>query len=128
MRRLLAAILLAVLPLQLCWSAVATYCGHEKRVGVSHFGHHEHQHRAAIDGAADTLPADAEVADAAAEKPLGVADSDCGQCHGGCNAVAAWPGVLAAAHSKVLLCAPADEFGRVRARSRPERPKWLSLA
>ena len=44
MKRLLLILLLAILPLQATWAAVATYCQHEKESTSRHFGHHQHKH------------------------------------------------------------------------------------
>jgi hypothetical protein len=44
MRRWLAILMLALLPLQFGWAAVAVYCGHESDPQAQHLGHHEHQH------------------------------------------------------------------------------------
>ena len=81
-RRLLAIVLLALLPLQFSWAAVAPYCGHEMD-SVGHFGHHEHHHRA------DAAPATGDVTDGAAsgEQTPGDVDADCGHCHGTCSAM-----------------------------------------
>ena len=36
--------MLALLPLQFSWAAVAAYCGHETGQHAEHLGHHEHRH------------------------------------------------------------------------------------
>ncbi|MDZ5457563.1 cation efflux protein, CzcI family [Azohydromonas lata] len=72
MRRWLLVLLLALLPLQLSWAAVATYCQHEK-VQAGHFGHHEHQHH-------DQGAAQAKDGHGGKKSPL-TADNDCGICH-----------------------------------------------
>ena len=69
MRRFVLIILMAFLPLQLSWGAAASYCQHEQSAGVSHFGHHDHQHRAAP-VSADKATADAGIS----------IDNDCGIC------------------------------------------------
>lgn len=74
MRRWLLIFVLALLPLQFSWAAVARYCGHEGEspsapAGAKHFGHHAHEHEAAADHA---KPSAAEV------------DDDCASCHLGC--------------------------------------------
>jgi hypothetical protein len=47
MRRLIAVFMLALLPFQFSWSAVAAYCMHESSTAQSqHLGHHEHKHEA----------------------------------------------------------------------------------
>ena len=64
-------VLMLILPVQFGWAAVAGYCHHETGEAAKHFGHHEHQHRAAQDGASK---------DSKAPTSLG-ADTDCGVCH-----------------------------------------------
>lgn len=71
MRRVLLLILLTILPLQFAWAAATAYCQHESGEATKHFGHHEHQHRAAADAAAK----DTKVSSSA------LADTDCGTCH-----------------------------------------------
>jgi hypothetical protein len=44
MKKLFLILTLAILPFQVTWAAVATYCQHEQIVQSSHFGHHEHEH------------------------------------------------------------------------------------
>jgi hypothetical protein len=45
MRRLIAILLMIVLPLQLSWAVAATYCQDEQDPGAQHFGHHVHSHQ-----------------------------------------------------------------------------------
>ncbi|MFZ5463898.1 MAG: hypothetical protein ACOZB1_10320 [Pseudomonadota bacterium] len=102
-----------MLPLQFSWAALSAYCGHEEGRAAQHFGHHDHQHRAAADGQDDAgSPA----------KP----HSDCASCH------LSAPGVAAAAPSASFMsCAfplsspVADDPPSVFLDG-PERPKWLS--
>lgn len=54
MRRRLAIVLLALLPLQFSWAAVASYCGHETQAATGHFGHHGHPQHA--DAPVDVTP------------------------------------------------------------------------
>lgn len=94
MRRWLVFFLLAVLPLQFSWAAVAGYCQHEKVAArIAHFGHHEHDHEAALhaahaDGAdhgdGQAPAADHDHAAHAKKAPLAM-DDDCGSCHQGCS-------------------------------------------
>jgi hypothetical protein len=123
MRRFLAVILLAMLPLQFSWAAVATYCAHESR-GDGHFGHHEHRHHA---DAGSDAGLDAE-ADAAGDKAPGALDLDCGQCHGQCSVMptlsATVPGALATEPSRAFT----DKAGGAPVPTRPERPQWLRFA
>jgi hypothetical protein len=129
-RRILAIVLLALLPLQFSWAAVASYCGHEEQAGAAHFGHHQHQHQHHADTGdnAEPLAALDATADAAGDKAPGAMDLDCGHCHGFCSVVPALnPGVpeaLSTAHPSATL----DEAGGAHAPARPERPQWPLLA
>ena len=71
MRRFLLILLLALLPLQFSWAAVAGYCQHETGPAAKHFGHHAHQHG----------KADAEGAKDVKTKALLTVDGDCSFCH-----------------------------------------------
>ena len=42
MRRWFAVILLALLPLQFSWAAVANHCQHQAGAAADHVGHHDH--------------------------------------------------------------------------------------
>ena len=120
MRRWLTIILLALLPIQFSWAAVASYCEHEATTQTPHVGHHEHQHHTDLDVNVDK--------DADAQKPAGGVDLDCGQCHGSC---AAMPLPLANPLSLMNTSRPAtlaDAFERAHAPTPPERPQWVSLA
>jgi hypothetical protein len=127
-RRIFAILLLAVLPFQFSWAAVASYCGHETQIDAGHFGHHEHQHDADASDAAG-LDANVDVSlDADDGKAPGAMDLDCGQCHGSSSMMLNLPstllGALSTAHPSITL----DEAGGAHAPTRPERPQWLPLA
>ncbi|CAD5372710.1 Cobalt-zinc-cadmium resistance protein CzcI [Rubrivivax sp. A210] len=112
MRRCLAILLLALLPLQFSWAAVAGYCLHEADAKAWHLGHHEHEHGH----------------DAGAEKSLGAADLDCEQCHGSCIAL---PQLMPTADVFALSPRPLHEAAprtTPTAADRPERPQWAGLA
>ena len=128
MRRLLAIVLLAVLPLQFSWAAVASYCGHETQIGVEHFGHHDHQHHA---DASDVAGLDAKLdlnPDASDGKAPSAMDLDCGHCHGTCGVMLNSTSDLPDALSTAPPTATLDEAGGPHAPTRPERPQWLPLA
>lgn len=116
MRRWLAIILLAFLPIQLSWAAVASYCEHETTTETSHLGHHEHKHNADLAEGADD------------QKAPGSVDLDCGHCLG---SGAAMPLPAAALLPLLNTSRPVsliDLFERAQAPTPPERPQWLSLA
>ncbi len=120
-RRILAIVLLAMLPLQFSWAAVASYCEHETQ-GTGHFGHHECQKHADASARADAEP------DANGDKAPGAMDLDCGHCHGTCSGMltpaSGVPGALSTAPPSATL----DEAVGAHAPTRPERPQWLPLA
>lgn len=119
MRRWLAALLVALLSVQLTWAAVAPYCEHEVSQS-GHFGHHEHHHH-------DAVPGDASDAAGADKSPLTV-DLDCGQCHGvsaGLNQVMQ-PCLLPIPSTRPSV--PVVEGAAAGTPERPERPNWSDLA
>lgn len=69
-RRLIFIVLLAILPVQFSWAAASAYCRHESGAAMKHFGHHEHQHQAAPDGASKDKKAASSTQ----------TDNDCGTC------------------------------------------------
>ena len=132
MRRLLAIVLLVLLPLQFSWAGVAPYCGHEEQAGANHFGHHEHQHPAeiGIDAAsdADLDAGSTPTTDVPAGKLAGAPDLDCGHCHGAGSMILITPAPVASLPLTALRLASIDEAGGAHAPTRPERPQWLPLA
>ena len=120
MRRWLAIILLAFLPFQLSWAAVASYCEHETTTEASHLGHHEHEHNAD--------PAEAAGGGAADQKAPGSVDLDCGHCHGSCAAMPLPAAPLLPLLNTSRPVSLIDLFERAHAPTPPERPQWLSLA
>lgn len=128
MRRFLAIVLLALLPLQFSWAAVAAYCGHEAPTEAAHFGHHEHQHHDGIGAADDAEPVADAKADPGADKSPAAMDLDCGHCHGHCSVMPTpWASVLDALVTRPPRPA-LEEAGAARASARPERPQWRVLA
>jgi hypothetical protein len=115
MRRFLAVLLLALLPLHVSLAAVVPYCQHESFAGASHIGHHEHEHSAHL--------VDREQAGAT---NLAGIDTDCGTCHAGCASamlaasqqLAITTGAINIAEQRMLI----DQ----RPLARPERPKWIA--
>jgi hypothetical protein len=120
MRRQFIIALLALLPLQFSWAAVAAYCGHESTALTQHFGHHEHEHA----GPASTF----EPADAADRDGVVAIDFDCGHCHASCCSLPA----AAVSTAKLALAshpaAPATGAVRTVAQSPPDRPQWQRFA
>ena len=134
MRRLIAIFLLALLPLQFSWAAVAPYCGHEEQVDAAHFGHHEHQHHTEAGGSADAdadAGADADpntTAAVNADQAPAAMDLDCPHCHGSFSVMPALPSALPGPLSTAPPNVAVDEAGGAQLPTRPERPQWLPLA
>jgi hypothetical protein len=126
-RRILVILLLALLPLQFSWAAVASYCGHEEEA-ATHFGHHEHQHHADTVGNAEPVADLDTTSDTTGDKLPGAMDLDCGHCHGTCSAMLTLPMGLPGALSTALSSVTLNEAGGAHAPTRPERPQWLPLA
>lgn len=117
MRQYLIILLLAVLPYQFVWGAAAAYCGHERGIEVSHFGHHTHKHTS------NAAPSDSDSTPKNTGSPL-ADDGDCGYCHQACaQALFAYAHVicmdsaprLIAIHPPILLVAMPALI---------ERPDW----
>jgi hypothetical protein len=121
MRRWFTILLLAFLPVQLSWAAVASYCEHESGAQAQHVGHHDHEHT----GDAANLVVDAEAL--STEAPAGE-HLDCGHCHAGC---AGMPMLTDAKFPLACASHPASASTLLvlsRAQAPPERPQWLALA
>ena len=117
MRRLFMIFLLVLMPLQLSWAAIASYCQHEIGAAAKHFGHHDHQHKA-TDGK-ETAPDPAKT---------GGGDPDCASCHAGCSSALPGEVTLPPMFSSSLdiadywLHLTSPPFERL------ERPQWRVLA
>lgn len=111
MRRVLASLLLALLPLQFSWAAVASYCAFESVADAQHL---EHAH-AVVD-----VPSDGDESEPAVES--------CDHCY--CS----WAGALLSgklAHGSLPATRPdagPDPSIAAPALTPPERPQWASLA
>lgn len=123
MRRWFAVILLALLPLQFSWAAVANYCGHETGAAAEHVGHHDHASDDYGGKVAD--PGDKDQTDGPSSSASSV---DCGHCHGFCvgmiDAVSSLGPQAPGSASPSLGDATLAEH----VPAQPERPKWAPLA
>lgn len=127
MRRWLCVLLLALLPLQFSWAAVAGYCAHESQPQVRHLGHHSHEHaKASADAGDDVAAASAHAGDEGPASASGHAD--CSQCHG-LGVGAPVPVPVVPAMVEVDEPVPAATGGRLLRIATPlDRPRWLPLA
>jgi hypothetical protein len=120
MRRLIAIVLLLLLPLQAIWAAAEPYCQHAQTPGASqaspHVGHHTHSH----DHAAHSGNHGAETAESSNASPLIDHDHHC------CGALS----LLSAPLPMLGILPPADWVAATVAAyahvdvPRIERPKW----
>ena len=69
-RKLFIIFILFLVPLQVSWASVVSYCQHESGVAANHTGHHD-------------VSADHGVDSAATDSAIST-HSDCGACHIGC--------------------------------------------
>ena len=120
MRRWLAILLLALLPFQFSWAAMATYCGHESGQAAQHLGHHEHQHAAQVSDGHDGESLD--------QGATGGLHFDCSHCHGACVNVPPVAVYMAPIILASHAAAAVEDVMRTLAQSPPERPQWLLLA
>lgn len=121
MRRWFLIFLIVLVPVQLSWAAVASYCQHESGVTAQHLGHHEHQHEASAEPSNDGDPH-------AKSKFVGAVDVDCGTCHAGsCSA-------MLQSFNLVMVKLPSEANSpsvlhlSSQPASLPERPNWAHLA
>lgn len=117
MRRLFMIFLLVLMPLQLSWAAMASYCQHESGAAAKHFGHHEHQHQAK-----------AGEPDQGKAKPLGTVDADCSFCHACCAAILSGTQDVPPLALASLSITWHHDGSVSPLPSRPERPNWAALA
>lgn len=113
MRRFLIIFMLLILPLQVSWAAVATYCQHETGMKAQHIGHHEHKHLS-------------KAADPVQEKSKLTLDNDCTVCHlySASTITMHFSTVFADVASTEPVFSNPDFFSLIRP-ERPERPKWV---
>ncbi len=117
MRRWVTILLMFLLPFQFSWAVAAGYCQHEEVSGVSHFGHHAHQHQAD------------EKASGSAGKHLSkngglVADGDCGFCHLSLAKPLPEPLVQFDSVARYNADTLIVQAYRSRGPDHPERPNW----
>jgi hypothetical protein len=119
MRRLLLTFLLALLPLQFSWAAVASYCAQDSEPQENrHFGHHQHHEHAAASGDDDR----------SADKAGATMDVDCGHCHGYCAAMLMQVAAVSMHAEAGRHAVPNDFAAPARIPPPPERPQWPALA
>lgn len=119
MRRLIVVFMLALLPFQFSWSAVAAYCMHENSTDqAQHLGHHEHKHEAKSGvGQADKT-----------SQGTDMSDVDCSVCHGaGIGALNFSYASQGTSHDGSVGVQPHVQLAGVTP-TPPDRPQWSVLA
>ena len=126
--------LLALLPLQLTWAAVGSYCQHETGAAAAHWSHHEHAHEdraqpnhAGDGGKASEPGQDSRIGQVQKTAPA-LADLDCATCHAVC-AAAPLPAALqwAGSYRAALLASPYRLHHSAPLPVRRDRPQWPVL-
>ena len=111
--------MLALLPFQFSWSAVATYCTHESTTSdTQHVGHHEHKHESS------------RVAEQVEMSGLSVDqfDADCWVCHGvGIGALYFTPVTEATCQDCRTVAWPRERLAVITLPF-PDRPQWSAPA
>jgi len=118
MRRSFLVILILLLPLQLSWAAMASYCQNERDQTQVHFGHHEH--RVSQKSAETKDPASKNVVDN---------DVECGLCHlSCCKSVTTYTQLKLSAdfNMAVYPFIPSDFSSHIA--EGPEKPNWQLAA
>lgn len=119
MHRMVAVLLLALLPLHSSWAAVASYCDLELLPqSQEHFGLHDQ-----TAAAADSLQSSDDVG-AAQDSTL----PNCGQCHNHCTGMLLAPAIVQMAGSSEHLSAAELASAADQVPTPPERPQWARLA
>lgn len=125
--RALILLLAFLLPMQLSWSAVASYCQAEKESTPAHLGHHDHP---AAETHAQAKSLDSKESKESKESKAGDLDLDCSLCHfcamksvqAGSRLLIAPLATRVSAHFK-HVSHPASHIA-----DGPDKPNWLLAA
>lgn len=118
MRRWLTILLLVMLPLQLGWAALGSYCQHEPGSQAKHAGHHFHQHKA------DSERDDGDGPDPKSGKSM---HADCSVCVSG-DLTSLSSVDLPEVSASSTINAWFEVYPLSQPSSPPYRPAWTSLA
>jgi hypothetical protein len=116
MHRWLMIFLMVLLPLQLGWAALGSFCQHETGDQAQHFGHHFHQHQADTD------------ADDAHPEGGKTQHSDCNSCISGSITPSLRSALLVSLIPAEALVSGLETHPLFRPTSPPERPAKPRLA
>lgn len=119
MRRFLVLLVLCLLPVQISWAAVASYCGHESGDAAGHLGHHVDTYHASPLHAGEDDAGD----------PL---EKNTGSVHDHCH-LSGFLGIPVAPTLTTGLAARVMQFDVERRHAsplpdQPERPQWVAAA
>jgi hypothetical protein len=118
MKRVFLVILILLLPLQLSWAAVASYCQNEVSQARVHFGHHEHK------TSQQPVSMKDHVSKGAVDN-----DTECGFCHlSCCKSVTAYTQLKLPADFNLAAypLIPSDFSSHIA--EGPEKPNWQLAA
>ena len=115
-------LLIALFLLQSTWAVAAQYCEHELNRDATHFGHHQHQHKADNASAKDQALGHADNQNVPGD------DTDCPYCHlGAMKSMPAIHMTPIAVASPLLPTAVLLTYPHILAYP-PERPNWRAAA
>jgi hypothetical protein len=125
MRRIVAVFLLMLFSLQSIWVAAAPYCQHEETTGLSHVGHHTHDHHS---HAADEPHGFGKDTGSSQDQSSALEHADCHVFHAGCSPLSEVGFNFQKRPSSEQLGIEPEKALPSPLPARPERPKWPSLA
>ena len=125
MRRIVAVFLLMLFSLQSLWVAAAPYCQHEETTGLSHVGHHTHDHHG---HATDESHGSGKDTGSAPDQSSALEHADCHVFHAGCSPLSEVGFNFQKRPSSEQLGIEHEKALPSPLPARPERPKWPSLA
>lgn len=109
--------LILILPLQLSWAVMGSYCQSEQQGAPAHPGHHEH-------AAASLVKAGSDAAKG------GDADGSCSSCQLSCMKSVRWSCLPMAVQTSIVLAVfgSDDHHPTSHIADGPEKPNWLLAA
>lgn len=128
MRSFLTVLLLALLPLQVSFAAVAPYCGHQTQISMECVGYHTDQQHAEATSTASPSADMGAIPSVGDGNTPGALNLDCGHCHGTCGMMLNLVSELSCELSAEFPGTALDEAGGAHSQTRPERPQWWPLA
>jgi hypothetical protein len=115
MCRLFMIFLLVLMPLQLSWAAMASYCQHESGQAAKHFGHHAHKH----------VTSQTDVDDDSSSPLSGKPHADCASCHLSPVGIVLPSSLTVAPQLASIPLQEPPSFPHSAFFEGPERPQWI---